>query len=42
MWISFGGFHEKTSEGDRIHNTHLIVNPEGEVAKIYTKVCGEK
>jgi len=38
IWLSLGGFHEKVPTSDRIHNTHLIVNPQGEIVKIYRKI----
>ena len=38
MWLSLGGFHERTADGESIHNTHLIVNSSGEIEKIYRKV----
>lgn len=38
MWLSLGGFHEKAATGDRIHNTHLIVSPAGQIEKVYRKV----
>lgn len=38
MWLSLGGFHEKVASTDRIHNTHLIVSPLGEIEKVYRKI----
>lgn len=43
IWLSLGGFHEKVdSVGDdgkeRISNSHLIINSEGQICSIYRKI----
>ncbi|GFS80660.1 nitrilase and fragile histidine triad fusion protein NitFhit [Nephila pilipes] len=40
LWLSLGGFHEKDliKDPDRVFNTHVLINPRGEIASIYRKV----
>ncbi|CAK0866858.1 unnamed protein product [Prorocentrum cordatum] len=41
MWLSLGGFQEKGpdgTEGDKIYNTHIVVNAEGALAAVYRKI----
>lgn len=37
IWLSIGGFHEKTAEEQRIRNTQLLINSNGAVCAKYTK-----
>ncbi|KAL1509808.1 hypothetical protein ABEB36_004489 [Hypothenemus hampei] len=37
LWISVGGFHEKSSEGP-LYNSHIIINNKGEIQCIYRKI----
>jgi len=36
MWLALGGFHERA--GDKLYNTHVIVNDSGEIVKSYRKM----
>ncbi|XP_012279600.2 nitrilase and fragile histidine triad fusion protein NitFhit isoform X2 [Orussus abietinus] len=39
IWLSFGGIHEKLpDESEKICNTHILINSEGQVAARYRKV----
>lgn len=38
MWASFGGFHERIEGTDKIHNTHVIINSDGEIVSSYRKI----
>ena len=38
VWLLLGGFPEKSRAADRIHNTSVLLNPEGMIAAIYRKV----
>ncbi|XP_028394636.1 deaminated glutathione amidase-like [Dendronephthya gigantea] len=39
VWLSLGGFHEKSStEDSRVYNTHLILDNQGNVAGKYNKL----
>jgi deaminated glutathione amidase len=43
MWMSFGGIHEKVIDDagnatGKIHNTHVIINSDGEIAGLYRKL----
>jgi deaminated glutathione amidase len=37
MWLSLGGFHETCSDGQKVFNTHVIVDAEGDVKAAYRK-----
>lgn len=37
IWISYGGFHEKIND-EKVYNTHLIVDDQGEIRSIYRKI----
>ena len=37
MFISYGGFPELAKE-EKVYNTHIIVNPMGEIISIYRKL----
>lgn len=37
IWASFGGIHEKI-DNEKIHNTHLIINEDGEIVGCYRKL----
>jgi len=38
IWLSLGGFQEKAPRENKIYNTHIIINDQGEVAAIYRKI----
>jgi len=38
MWISVGGFHERAADGSHIHNTHVIINANGQIVSTYRKM----
>lgn len=46
MWLSLGGFHEKSDipaaagkdAVSKIFNTHLVVNPGGQIVSVYRKI----
>lgn len=38
IWLSLGGFHEKIPHHEKIHNTHLIITDQGEIAALYRKI----
>lgn len=38
MWLSLGGFHEKTTTEGKVYNSHLIINDEGDIKAIYRKI----
>ncbi|CAF3360792.1 unnamed protein product [Rotaria socialis] len=38
LWISLGGFHQRTEVEDRILNSHLIINDRGEIVSHYSKI----
>lgn len=39
MWMSFGGIHEiATDDPGKIYNTHIIINSQGEIVRIYRKL----
>ena len=39
LWLSCGGFHEKpTPESDKVFNSHLLINPSGDIATVYRKI----
>jgi len=38
LWISGGGIHEVISGEDRVYNTHVILNDQGELIKKYRKI----
>ncbi|CAL1285298.1 unnamed protein product [Larinioides sclopetarius] len=37
LWLSLGGFHEKVDKS-RVYNSHVIINPNGEIASVYRKL----
>eukprot|EP00038_Savillea_parva_P025199 m.46643 g.46643 ORF g.46643 m.46643 type:complete len:318 (+) comp6788_c0_seq1:1037-1990(+) len=41
IWVSYGGFHERpanpTSTDGRIYNSHLLINPQGDIVANYHK-----
>nr|CAH0113267.1 unnamed protein product [Daphnia galeata] len=37
IWISVGGFHNKCSSIDKMYNTHVIINSDGQIAGRYDK-----
>lgn len=38
IWLSLGGFHEKSVTEGKVFNTHLIVNENGEICAAYRKL----
>ena len=39
VWISLGGVHELLSDGSNgMANSHVVLNPEGEIAAVYRKM----
>lgn len=38
LWMSLGGFQEASPFPDRMHNTHVIICPEGKTRAAYRKV----
>lgn len=37
VWLSLGGIHEQASE-DRLWNTHLVINNDGDIVSAYRKI----
>lgn len=37
IWISIGGFHEK-SENDKLNNSHVLIDNNGEICSVYRKL----
>jgi predicted amidohydrolase len=38
IWLSLGGFQETSADGERLHNTHVIVDNAGEITAVYRKI----
>lgn len=38
IWLSLGGFQETSPDPERVYNSHLIVNDQGEVSAVYRKI----
>ena len=38
LWLSLGGFHEAGAPGNRVHNTHLVVDATGATVAEYRKI----
>lgn len=38
MWLSLGGFHELSETEGKVHNTHIILDNQGDIKAIYRKV----
>ncbi len=38
IWVSLGGFQEKTTTPGKIHNTHVVIDHEGNVQGVYRKM----
>ena len=39
FWLSLGGLHEALDDNEnRISNTHVVINSEGEIASVYRKI----
>jgi deaminated glutathione amidase len=38
VWLLLGGFPEKSRKADRIHNTSVLIDPEGTISAIYRKM----
>ncbi|XP_076643415.1 ntrilase and fragile histidine triad fusion protein NitFhit [Halictus rubicundus] len=37
IWLSLGGLHEALPNNERISNTHIVINSDGEIAGTYRK-----
>jgi len=37
IWLSIGGFHNKSPSGNKIFNSHLLINSEGNICGQYDK-----
>ena len=38
LWLSLGGFHEAGAPGNRVHNTHVVVDASGDTVAEYRKI----
>ncbi|CAF1193798.1 unnamed protein product, partial [Rotaria sordida] len=38
LWISLGGFHQRSGDGTRVLNSHLIINDQGDIVGRYSKI----
>ncbi|XP_067942687.1 nitrilase and fragile histidine triad fusion protein NitFhit-like isoform X2 [Watersipora subatra] len=38
LWLSLGGFKEKSAGGNKVFNTHILVDPQGIVVGKYSKL----
>ena len=38
LWLSLGGFHEAGAPGNRVHNTHIVVDAAGSTVAEYRKI----
>ncbi|CAF1552417.1 unnamed protein product [Rotaria sp. Silwood1] len=38
LWISLGGFHQRSGDGTRVLNSHLIINDQGDIVGHYSKI----
>ena len=38
LWLSLGGFHEAGAPGNRVHNTHVVVDAAGSTVAEYRKI----
>jgi len=39
LWLSLGGFQERSETPDtHLHNTHVILNPNGDIVQFYRKI----
>ena len=38
LWLSLGGFHEAGAPGNRVHNTHVVVDAAGATVAEYRKI----
>ena len=38
LWLSLGGFHEAGAPGNRVHNTHLVIDAAGSTVAEYRKI----
>jgi predicted amidohydrolase len=38
LWMSLGGFHERSETEGKVFNSHLILNEHGEIVSVYRKI----
>ena len=38
LWLSLGGFQEASPDGDRLFNSHVVLDSSGETAAAYRKI----
>jgi predicted amidohydrolase len=38
LWLSLGGLHEAGAPGNRVHNTHVVVDAKGDTVAEYRKI----
>ncbi|CAF4204505.1 unnamed protein product, partial [Rotaria sordida] len=38
LWISLDGFHQRSGDGTRLLNSHLIINYQGDIIGRYSKI----
>ncbi|CAF1441290.1 unnamed protein product [Adineta steineri] len=38
LWLSLGGFHQRSGDGTRVLNSHLIINDQGDIVGNYSKI----
>ncbi|XP_012054061.1 PREDICTED: nitrilase homolog 1 [Atta cephalotes] len=38
IWLSLGGIHEASDNMEKIYNTHILINNEGELVAVYRKL----
>ncbi len=38
LWMSLGGFHERSDVEGKVFNSHLILNEHGEIVSVYRKI----
>lgn len=38
IWLTLGGFQEQNTESNKAQNAHILVEPSGEIARVYRKL----